>query len=100
IRAFHVTGVQTCALPIFFNGAHRVDGVSRVEAIDRIRRDLGIGRKAQTLRVGIEIFFNDKTDFAASQLKSHATIEIKEICPQDRSEESRVGKESRQRWRE
>src|SRR5438874_7471338 len=78
IRDLYVTGVQTCALPIFYRyGATPTESAMR--AIDNLREVYGIRRvkfitTEQTVRV----------EFDASRLK--------------RSEERRVGKECRSRW--
>src|SRR5437870_13563360 len=72
IRDGHVTGVQTCALPICFQP--RVQQV-RVLAVDRIRRRTSRVRMLKAALIG--------TGF---------------IAREHRSEERRVGKESSVRW--
>src|SRR5690606_39665194 len=90
IRDFHVTGVQTCALPIFViteipyqvNKAHMIEKMAelvrdkRIEGISDIRDE----SDRQGYRVVVE-------------LKRDANAEVVM-----RSEERRVGKECRARW--
>src|SRR5690606_41204324 len=86
IRAFHVTGVQTCALPISF-----------MEAIRQLRNEL---EPDQTLSVHVTLV---PYIAAAGELKTkptqHSVRELAalEIKPDVRSEERRVGRESRSR---
>src|SRR5256885_4857017 len=72
IRDYKVTGVQTCALPIYHLAAV-------VEPVECVERDLQ--------RVGIE--------------RAEAFVEEQRVdggLVADRSEERRVGKECRSRW--
>src|SRR5436309_8919158 len=69
IRDFHVTGVQTCALPIFANA--------------EVESDDGVGRRRIPLP-------RSRSPRAAA-LARLAGVEF-------RSEERRVGKECRSRW--
>src|SRR5439155_6323939 len=71
IRDGHVTGVQTCALPIFFGGNDR----------------LAQRQNAPVLREYEDIILED--DGAHARVRTHDTL---------RSEERRVGKECRSRW--
>src|SRR5256885_16320350 len=81
IRDYKVTGVQTCALPIF-----KLDGTERYDI-------LGV---AQGLK--------PRSDLACRIHRSSGKVEeIKLLCRIDtldelRSEERRVGKECRSRW--
>src|SRR5690606_40108211 len=78
IRAFHVTGVQTCALPIFIGRGivrHSVRQVNRIRGLssEEAMRAADIPRP--------EIIHRDEW-----------------VALPERSEERRVGKESRSRW--
>src|SRR5690606_40468557 len=93
IRDFHVTGVQTCALPILNTVIGYVNQIPGVEI------DL-VGTGGQTL----EELANSAADRLATTLGSH-NARIAEIMASDpigqlgaRSEERRVGKEGRWRW--
>src|SRR5207253_6612837 len=79
IRDGHVTGVQTCALPI---SSVRPDAPNDV-AFSQIMRDMGREQGFRTVA----------TTFGASGL----TL-ARERQPDARSEERRVGKECRSRW--
>src|SRR5690606_39707887 len=80
IRDFHVTGVQTCALPIFVleDQAGFVD------------RDRSFILPAQSQTLG-----QITSDFYTSPFTYSLALPIE---PQGRSEERRVGKECRSRW--
>src|SRR5688572_32491717 len=71
IRDLTVTGVQTCALPIWFDGATRISAWRCV---------------AFHARLGSECF------------EIHADNAPNGVDSADRSEERRVGKECRSRW--
>src|SRR5690606_41091122 len=73
IRDFHVTGVQTCALPIYLR---------RVEAVD----DIEHRRLARAVRP------DDGADLALADVEGDVGDRL------HRSEERRVGKESRSWW--
>src|SRR5207302_7892227 len=75
IRDFHVTGVQTCALPISERGS--------LEAPDR----------ASVLRAHLELHFH----FFGNRPRPHG-VERDEHPHRRRSEERRVGKECRAQW--
>src|SRR5690606_40299203 len=83
IRDFHVTGVQTCALPIYFSPASRVAPVR-----ERRRADGGNGRKAGGQRAA-----GDRPPRAAVVPRR-----LRPRAPRGRSEERRVGKECRPGW--
>src|SRR5690606_39364777 len=90
IRDFHVTGVQTCALPIWRPADHRGTKL-------RPRGMAGNGRAI------VVIAFRD--DWIAVVRAALDEVELVAatwphfVGPQ-RSEERRVGKECRSRWRE
>src|SRR3989440_6962188 len=81
IRDLIVTGVQTCALPIYSRATVRgTDGRDR-----RAGRDVGqLAARAQARRV-------------SASGSAPATV-VTEVSIQERSEERRVGKECRSRW--
>src|SRR5690606_40182381 len=86
IRDFHVTGVQTCALPIFILAACNSNEVARLQQEnDSLRSELTSGRN---VLVGIKDVKGllDSIDMSRNALRS-------------RSEERRVGKGSGSRWR-
>src|SRR5690606_40903948 len=95
IRDFHVTGVQTCALPIlgrqFGNipGPHLV-GLGGVQAWYRLR---AAGPLLASLTV--KLVLTQQPMHGADRAQVNAFLEQAVI---DRSEERRVGKESRARW--
>src|SRR5690606_41052606 len=82
IRDFHVTGVQTCALPILV----RVYGETAGESADGMRRS---SLPADAFLVGLLVLAT------AVQPGSSLCIRCLNI---GRSEERRVGKECRWRW--
>src|SRR5688500_20276412 len=83
IRDYKVTGVQTCALPIWSHIADYVEIYLRVPAAERERRDpKGLYAAA--------------TRGAVSQFVGHDLAAEEPAAP--RSEERRVGKEWRARW--
>src|SRR5690606_40788753 len=89
IRDFHVTGVQTCALPILLVDDGSTDGTASVART--VAREFGNlevqtiphGGKAAAVLWGLEHARGDLILFADADL---------------RSEERRVGKECRSRW--
>src|SRR5690606_41035370 len=89
IRDFHVTGVQTCALPIcFWSDApqgpknHMNNSVTRKKEMAWMK---SIGVKG----IKVDFFGGDKQE----------TMKLyEEILSDARSEERRVGKEWRRRW--
>src|SRR5690606_41080447 len=76
IRDFHVTGVQTCALPIFTTYKQGL-GISYTPYLSKLVNDIFLANVSYYNRL------NEQSAFAAS---------IR------RSEERRVGKECRSRW--
>src|SRR5690606_39638965 len=86
IRDFHVTGVQTCALPIFGPGS-TVDHTAwpRCDAIDPHQWDPSASRKGERSR---------PLPFRPLAAQTQA---LDQLAVAVRSEERRVGKESRAR---
>src|SRR5690606_40089550 len=91
IRDFHVTGVQTCALPIYLNDFIRrfTYGVKVVE-IDSAGRVLIPKDLVAFAKIEKEIVLNSVGNF----------LEVwdKDLYEKARSEERRVGKECRTQW--
>src|SRR5256885_12019491 len=85
IRDYKVTGVQTCALPIFLEQEK-----SQVDALERLikteKEALDIARGVDTRLLSSDLAW---AEFRAALLKEGAGT---------RSEERRVGKECRSRW--
>src|SRR5256885_10755132 len=84
IRDYKVTGVQTCALPIFFQRFDRLNQLAR----------FGTGQRA---------FFEQLIEPVAGvvAVKAHGRRSLSSAVRgrrQSRSEERRVGKECRSRW--
>src|SRR5690606_40742338 len=91
IRDFHVTGVQTCALPIFFDAdkaGRKATAASRQPA-----REAGARAKVARLPEGMDPddFIRTRGPEALQNLLGSAQDIL-------RSEERRVGKECRSRW--
>src|SRR5690606_39574259 len=89
IRDFHVTGVQTCALPIW---GRRISGLDDVD----LRR---VGRGASGARRG----HHDDKVFGVGTRDDTGTGDnrlAQRTVRGGRSEERRVGKEWRSRWQE
>src|SRR5690606_40163360 len=86
IRDFHVTGVHTCALPIFADAARAIYWFNPLFWIlsRRLRRESEHAADNAALGLGI-----DRADYA------EALLEISRFL--ERSEERRVGKGSRSR---
>src|SRR5690606_39439588 len=88
IRDFHVTGVQTCALPIYV-----LRGVKVLRAIPVWSDRLGLSGRCDVVekhRDGTLV----PVEFKKSRRKSFINDDV-----QVRSEERRVGKECRSEWR-
>src|SRR5690606_40515066 len=97
IRDFHVTGVQTCALPIF-NSVERIININW-EAI--MPPPKGTSGKQSYLTAVTEID-NELVEILdvekiLEEISPSPTALTKELDTQSRSEERRVGKEVRQR---
>src|SRR5690606_40792817 len=91
IRDFHVTGVQTCALPISqyepFNKLHQVQYVDSPPKVDANK--IFSDTEDQTELVGA---------FLATKYKDWGHEKEWRVVHLERSEERRVGKECRYRW--
>src|SRR3712207_9207352 len=85
MRDIGVTGVQTCALPIYSVLVMVGDGPDRVVAQEEARQ----------LGVADGVFFLGKIDAVAPLL---ACAHLFLLPSNSRSEERRVGKECRSRW--
>src|SRR5690606_39767535 len=99
IRDFHVTGVQTCALPIFSNVGELVTGErflpKQYREQVRIEEYIDILKYTRALR-GFAISQQTGNDLFANYFKE----QMQSTMYGARSEERRVGKESRcGRWR-
>src|SRR5690606_40436764 len=96
IRDFHVTGVQTCALPILL-GRIVADFLRR--GIDNIRKETDY--KAAVLyhalesTPGLEAFVADKKFRSKTVIVANSGANTSDLAA--RSEERRVGKEGRSR---
>src|SRR5690606_41194324 len=92
IRDFHVTGVQTCALPIYLQG-NRHDRRT-------VRGDLQVRRcqRAPYLR-RLDPEPAEPLEGDPAQARDPAHPAIRQYQGQERSEERRVGKEWRGRWK-
>src|SRR5690606_39311654 len=90
IRDFHVTGVQTCALPIFVTppDARRIAPLIQPE-LDKIPFRKGFNYGAM---VGLD---PDEVRERGEAVLGDAPVPVAQLR---RSEERRVGKESRPRW--
>src|SRR5699024_12039538 len=87
IRDRNVTGVQTCALPIF----HR----PTAEGLSTLQRELS-ARREDLEKIYADWDEEDIESFARLLRKHNASLEAYLEMP--RSEERRVGKECRARW--
>src|SRR5690606_40444539 len=98
IRDFHVTGVQTCALPISRAGA-RV-GTPAYSAPETVR-DAEHSAKSDQFSMAACLYegLSGKRAFPGAEAVKVATA-IEKNTPLPRSEERRVGKEGRARWQE
>src|SRR5690606_40818122 len=93
IRGFHVTGVQTCALPIYGDFAEGI----RALLIDKDRNpSWNPATLAEADRAWADTFFASPWADAAHPLADLGTPVAERSL---RSEERRVGKEGGARWR-
>src|SRR5436309_7027862 len=93
IRDFHVTGVQTCALPISWG----LEGLASVVAVQgELAWATHLWGTAEALReaIGAPLQPIERADYeqAVATARDHLGVET------FRSEERRVGKEGRSRW--
>src|SRR5690606_39578963 len=93
IRDFHVTGVQTCALPIYTEQMGKVlSDVQQAYGSFSAPETSG-GKTLITGRVPVANFMNYSSEFAAF---THGKGALSLLF--DRSEERRVGEECKHRW--
>src|SRR5690606_39783467 len=90
IRDFHVTGVQTCALPIYEKGVRLRATVSEFGPI-LLGKILGLNDTQEGI-VSAIFKYCDDNELPLLDLKDFIKV------LQYRSEERRVGKECRSRW--
>src|SRR5439155_9739312 len=88
IRDGHVTGVQTCALPIYLKKEYRNRPLMHSEAWDRTFGGT-LGKRNEDPKVQLADMDLDDIDIQVI-FPSHLSL--------SRSEERRVGKECRSRW--
>src|SRR5207302_5470990 len=86
IRDFHVTGVQTCALPIFLSIA--LDQEKRLDAVEKVLQNAGVLCEIASRMDSGPLPQSTRDDAVADRPQPVAL----------RSEERRVGKECRYRW--
>src|SRR5690606_40036569 len=94
IRDFHVTGVQTCALPIFADQRELSLANGRGSLVPDLVGEVSIGSDdvhfgTGLLELGVAV--GSVFDFSWA-------VEGESCRHEDRSEERRVGKEGRVRW--
>src|SRR5690606_40555921 len=87
IRDFHVTGVQTCALPIYDEGNQIGDALA--ETVTSITGDYTL-----TLPQGVNLAGNLIVRIQGPNQELRAQVVDKDVDISPRSEERRVGKES------
>src|SRR5690606_39342044 len=94
IRDFHVTGVQTCALPIYANPADNSSGDVNVNGGAGVNIQSPRATQFYIRRVGQTAYqVGYSTDNLETLIQYGANIDV-----QSRSEERRVGKEREFRW--
>src|SRR5690606_40776144 len=95
IRAFHVTGVQTCALPIFRPNMATMLGFIATDV--HIAQDMleGLVREVADLSFNSITVDGDTSTNDAFVVIATGQAENAEIIDEQRSEERRVGKGSR-----
>src|SRR5690606_41067261 len=90
IRDFHVTGVQTCALPIYFE-----------YVLSDLKKGGGFSEGAEWI---VKYLGDNASSFAGKKLKFEEVLKVGgnirrvDVVDLSRSEERRVGKEGRCRW--
>src|SRR5690606_39944167 len=98
IRDFHVTGVQTCALPISAGGTKRGYHRSIADSISILIPPSHSGIYGLTLTMAL--CFPTVASLPSTLLQSSLGRAIhRRVSGWDRSEERRVGKERSARWR-
>src|SRR5690606_40648614 len=95
IRDFHVTGVQTCALPILPHQANKriIDGAGQKLGIPAEKVVVTVDRHANTSAASVPLALN--TAVADGRIKRGDLVMIEAMGGGFRSEERRVGHESR-----
>src|SRR5690606_40257307 len=97
---FHVTGVQTCALPIWESNAAIEKDIAKLNSLDKLRNisKFIIDEMNNSSDDDIYYFLRDLKDFQ-SRITIHS-FDFNKIKDNQRfrSEERRVGKECRTRW--
>src|SRR5690606_41096498 len=98
IRAFHVTGVQTCALPILAatDKAIRTESMMLLEEIGRKGRENGLNLILCTQMPKAKLLGDQLRNVLMVRLVGAVATDVESDV---RSEERRVGKEGRSRWR-
>src|SRR5690606_39579545 len=96
IRDFHVTGVQTCALPICTgSGALLLAGLSEFPQAQGVGIDASAAALAVAHNNADRLGFSDRSRFL---LQDWTAPDWTQFMQQPRSEERRVGKEGEERW--
>src|SRR5690606_40162359 len=97
---FHVTGVQTCALPIYFLSIEKFREIYKTTAALVINsyRQHALGNIFTALLYGVKIYLNPKSStYPWLKQLGFQVFDINQLITDIRSEESRVGKVSRYR---
>src|SRR5439155_9859279 len=94
IRDGHVTGVQTCALPISFKGTFPTTHLHSA----KLWCDLIEPKECQILATYAKDFYAGRPAMTMNTFGLGKAIYIGTLSHQHRSEERRVGKECRTRW--
>src|SRR5690606_40398120 len=89
IRDFHVTGVQTCALPIYAVGQRELAGALGPGVVEHLDARAGAGVEAGDVAVRL-----DPGDPGAGEHQRRLAA----VGVAERSEERRVGKARRAQW--
>src|SRR5262249_59221764 len=99
-RDWSVTGVQTCALPIF--GRRLQDPLSELVKIDPQHVGVGLYQhdvKAKHLKESLEGVIESCVNYVGVELNSASAPLLRHVSGLNRSEERRVGKEGSSRRR-
>src|SRR5690606_40395905 len=90
IRDFHVTGVQTCALPILKGGVS-ITFKADVSKLPEAEREKAVESAREVIDRRVNLFGVSEPLIQTAIVNNDPRIIV-------RSEERRVGKESRSRW--
>src|SRR5205807_4987779 len=96
IRDYKVTGVQTCALPISISLGRQTDMATNIDIINELKKAYAMELET------VENYLANSIDLdgvRAEEIKKALAGDIEEELMHARSEERRVGKECRGRWR-